>query len=79
MGSVVKFKLGSKRKVTYYEPIRRVFYLGQTILNVDVVKVDDARTKLLDLKHLGRMFALREEQAEIARSYRFGCTDFWRS
>ena len=35
MGSVVKFKLGSKPKVTYNEPIRHIFYLGQTILNVD--------------------------------------------
>jgi hypothetical protein len=46
---------------------------------LDAAKVDDARTKLLVLKHLGRMFALREEQAEVARSNRFGCADFSRS
>ena len=35
MGNIVKFKLGPKRQATFYEPIRRIFYLGQTILNVD--------------------------------------------
>ena len=35
MGNIVKFKLGPKRPINHREPIRRIFYLGQTILKVD--------------------------------------------
>jgi hypothetical protein len=46
---------------------------------LDADKVDDARTKLLDLKHLGRMFALGKEKAEVVRSNCAGCANFLRS
>jgi len=46
---------------------------------LDADKVDVARTKLLDLKHLGRMFVLGKGKAEVARSNRAGQANYSRS